>query len=256
MAAGVGSRPVIWNWDPHQILYAFGRLNPPPQTGCRYIQLSVHSARGEILHTPFLFPNVDLATIWCIVSETEKATAKVIHLMLVKEPHCRGAPVWHALSRDFTVLPAHPRVYLRFGLFTPNRTLVCSAILWGTGGWLTDTHATGSWIAIVHIPCVWCSLTVNVSVGRLLQTQGSVNSMQWRVSTISTFVNLSVATPHFIRRRFSSSAAHCRCHVPTPRQLVLSHSRLCGHNKLHPSYIWPSHFYKVLDFSVARNTQL
>jgi len=31
---------------------------------------------------------------------------------LVKEPHCRSAQVWHALSRDFTVFPARPRVYL------------------------------------------------------------------------------------------------------------------------------------------------
>jgi len=35
----------------------------------------------------------------------------------VKEPQCRSAQVWHALSRDFTVLPtvcsAHPCVYLR-----------------------------------------------------------------------------------------------------------------------------------------------
>jgi len=27
------------------------------------------------------------------------------------EPHCRSAQVWHALLKDFTVLPAHPHVY-------------------------------------------------------------------------------------------------------------------------------------------------
>jgi len=45
-----------------------------------------------------------------------KGKVKVIHLIqhpLVKEPHCRSAQVWHALSRDFTVLPAQPRVYPR-----------------------------------------------------------------------------------------------------------------------------------------------
>jgi len=31
----------------------------------------------------------------------------------VKKPHCRSAHVWHALSMDHTVLPAHPRFYLR-----------------------------------------------------------------------------------------------------------------------------------------------
>jgi len=41
---------------------------------------------------------------------------KVVQLIqrpLVKELHCRGAQVWHAFSRDFTVLPAHPRIYPR-----------------------------------------------------------------------------------------------------------------------------------------------
>jgi len=33
--------------------------------------------------------------------------------LLVKESHCRDALVWHVLSRDFTVLPAHPRFYPR-----------------------------------------------------------------------------------------------------------------------------------------------
>jgi len=28
----------------------------------------------------------------------------------VKKPHCKSAQVWHVLSRDFTVLPAHPRM--------------------------------------------------------------------------------------------------------------------------------------------------
>jgi len=32
---------------------------------------------------------------------------------IVKGPHCRRAQVWHMLSRNFTVLPAHPRVYPR-----------------------------------------------------------------------------------------------------------------------------------------------
>jgi len=38
-----------------------------------------------------------------------KVKTKVIQLIwrpLVKESHCRNARVWHALSRDFTVLPA------------------------------------------------------------------------------------------------------------------------------------------------------
>jgi len=37
----------------------------------------------------------------------------------VKEPHCRSAQGWHALSRDFSVLPAHPRVYPQMGWTIP-----------------------------------------------------------------------------------------------------------------------------------------
>jgi len=38
---------------------------------------------------------------------------KVIHLILrplEKKPHCRGVQVWHALLKDFTVLPVYPRM--------------------------------------------------------------------------------------------------------------------------------------------------
>jgi len=50
------------------------------------------------------------------LSEMCGKKVKVIHLtycLLVKESHCRSAQVWHALSTDFTVLPALPRVYPR-----------------------------------------------------------------------------------------------------------------------------------------------
>jgi len=38
---------------------------------------------------------------------------------LVKESHCRSAQVWHALSREFTVLPTHPHIYPRMEWIMP-----------------------------------------------------------------------------------------------------------------------------------------
>jgi len=48
----------------------------------------------------------------------------LIHLIqhrIVKESHCRSAQAWHTLSRDFTVSPAYPCVYL----WTGWRTCLC-----------------------------------------------------------------------------------------------------------------------------------
>jgi len=57
----------------------------------------------------------------CLFKEKK---VEVIHLRsLVKESHCRSAKVWHALSRNFTVLPAlcTTRVYPRFPTNGLNR---------------------------------------------------------------------------------------------------------------------------------------
>jgi len=46
--------------------------------------------------------------------DTKNKKVKVLHMiecLLVKQPYCRSDQVWHALSRDFTVLPAHPCIY-------------------------------------------------------------------------------------------------------------------------------------------------
>jgi len=72
----------------------------------------------------------------------------------VKEPHCRSAQVWHALSRDFTVLPAP----MHLSTNVMNHACLC--------------HASRSWSSSLPIP-VQQSRSSCTGTSRRLHIMGS-----------------------------------------------------------------------------------
>jgi len=83
----------------------------------------------------------------------------VLQRSLVKEPHCKRSarPIWHALSKKFTVLPAHPRVYPRMNhtcLFLPS------------GSWSSFTDP-------VHERLSWPKTTTETGVRKLTTSRAA-----------------------------------------------------------------------------------
>jgi len=70
---------------------------------------------GSMASITIIFENFDIECLfwrYSTPSESIKVKVEVIHLTqrcLVKKLPYRSAQVWHALSRNFTVLPVHPR---------------------------------------------------------------------------------------------------------------------------------------------------
>jgi len=143
------------------------------------------------------------------VGPTERSKVKVIHLNLcplVKEPHCRSAHLLHALKRDFTVLPAHSRVYPRIEWTIPTFAFSAKAgpHLWtpierkAELAWVSKQSAQNHYVTAITdsqlladqaITPHWATEAQGLSIELTISRVASRNANHWAIeSPVKLFV--------------------------------------------------------------------